>query len=241
MEENKNQSQFSSNKNQKKRDAPTGQGSVPVVTAPQTSSEAPPPEEVKNEVATMNHILNVTLQDLQFIGFSPAAERQKLASLGPRDVGTLVAAYVQIGNNPQNASQVKRVRKRDDVVLLAEKAKTTLARVAIAFAPLTLELRKRAVESKIIQNQFNIEADLLPLCDPALSGYAGSKIKDFLLKFDVVLAKADGRSKSDHGPDAVERWLTIAISGYKADVGIHDVMNKPSDDVIKWFLSCFPK
>lgn len=208
------------------------------------------PGESKEVKSTLNlegsyeDIMGTMLDDLQYVGFSPSKLRETIANVAeanPKEIVALVSAYVQIGNNPENSTNIKRKKPTKIVRSLLDKYNTTLARLAISFMPVTLIVRRLARDRKYLNDQFpTVRLDPM-LKDPALSGYVGEEALPFMLEFDIALSRTGG--PNNHGRENVLRWLNISMRGFKADEEIHHLMRNDIDSrsVFSWLESKFQK
>jgi hypothetical protein len=180
------------------------------------------------------------LFDLNFIGFSPAKLRDdiaKMPNVEVKDIEYLVAAYVSLGNNPKLSTDERRNKPTDKVEKVLNKYKTTLARIGIAYLPMTLAARLTAKRMNILKDQFP-ESKVDPVYqDVALSGWLGDQVKPFLIEFDKALAST-GKA-SNHGLSAVNRWLNVSKNGFMLDVEVKSVMkeNITLDEARAWVSS----
>lgn len=211
---------------------------VAASTAPVTLFSAPA-LDIKDDTQGVAH-LDQLLQDLTYSGFKPAELRDTMKTLlEPKEVATLVAAYVQIGNNVEAAEDKRRAKPNASIRPLLKKSKTTLARLAIAYMPLTYLLRTRGVKKGWVASRFPESPVPAELQDVAFAGWKGANLLDFLIRFDAALSNTG--EQDQHGRDNVVRWMNIAVAGFERDVSVKTVLSKAltEKDILQWFDAQF--
>lgn len=172
------------------------------------------------DVGAVNDLIIATLHNLQYDGFSAVRCRSEVMGMVEAEgIAVAIAAYVRIGNNPSRAVG-KVIQRMDEVVNLSNQIKPhTLARLGIAFMPMTYYCRHMAKDT--LQRQFEVKADPV-ICDPSFQGWIGAEIKDFLEAFDRAL-NPPGQEQANRRP--VSYWMNLATEGLKQDPGMRELMN----------------
>lgn len=173
------------------------------------------------------------LEDLQYNGFDPALEREKiLRIIQDADISRLVTAYVQLGNNIRRA--VGRVRvQHNELLNLLSAADSSLARIGICFMPMTYTIRKMGIAKGLVSSRFNNIRVRSELQDVAFQGWQGDNIKEFLIKFSEALEPTRKELKSNV---SIDDWILIACNGFSKDKSVSSVMKEDLsiEEALKW-------
>jgi hypothetical protein len=181
--------------------------------------------------------VQATLMDLMYVGFSPEGARlDVMKNLTDGQIVAAVAVYVQVGNNGNRTNESKRKNPSTLGRTLESLIKPhSLARVGVAFMPLTYAIRKLGVSKRSVKPRFAKCNTPVELQDPAFSGWQDEKCYDFMILFDKALRNTKGA----HGPDEVERWMGVSKVGFLSDGPVRDFMKETVDysSAVSWLKS----
>jgi hypothetical protein len=182
------------------------------------------------QVFDISKILEI-FEQTKFVGFDRRAVRNGVVSgldageFSPNDVASLLAAYVNVGNNSSSLSKrlqaagsqfhevATKIIQRTNV---NSDGKQSIARVAMAFPNTLLHLRKSLQARGFLRSQFGTsdEAKNLSLCDPALWGFFEGENDEFMWKFHCALNDAKKKPlETDANKRDFEKWKNIAYGG----------------------------
>jgi hypothetical protein len=199
-------------------------------------------------------------EQLLYVGFSTEEFRSTLVTNGwtGDEILRALTVYLSMGNNPFQEKRKQKARdpkKAEEVAGwlggkqvkrgAAEGNPVTLGRMAKAYAPVVLAMRKHLgvkVRSQI--------ASTSPLdqCDVAFLGYDGTKqcgaSRDFCEKFGIILTKANPAYARMNDDDVRKRnagFAEIAKNGLDADKVLRDLLNADALPSIKDMMKVLHK
>jgi hypothetical protein len=183
-------------------------------------------------------------EQLLYVGFSTQEFRSTLVKNGwtAEEILRAITVYLAMGNNPFQEKRKQKARdpkKAEEVAGwlggkqvkkgAAEGNPVTLGRVAKAYAPVVLAMRKSLGPKLRVQIATSSPVEQ---CDVAFLGYDGTKqcanSRDFCENFGVVLTKANPAYAKLNDDDIRKRntgFASIARSGLDADKALKDLLN----------------
>ena len=163
-------------------------------------------------------LVDEVLSDMRFVGFDIKAFRLLLGKEGwkPKEIVIAISLYCQIGNNVQNITKKRaaELKQYGKDVIAKLKSGITLPRIAIAFAPLTLAIRSRGVDSGTIQARFAINVpDYLQ--DAALVCYM---TKEQYTEWNTSFTEALRRNPRNRSGNQEADYYSVAARNLKDSV-----------------------
>ena len=160
-------------------------------------------------------IIDEVLSDMRFVGFDIKAFRLMLGKDGwtPKQIIIAISLYCQIGNNVQNITKKRaaELKQYGKDIIAKLKAGTTLSRIAIAFAPLTLAIRARGVGNGSVQSRFAIDVPD-ELQDPALVCYM---TKEQYVEWNTSFSEALRRNPRNRAGNQEADYHSVAARNLK--------------------------
>jgi hypothetical protein len=184
---------------------------------------------------------------LAYEGFSSKKVREivRAKNMPTRVIVEILTTYIMIGNNIKNAaikrSDVEEGRRMQELLrsygIVSKPAKPedlSMPRMAIAYAPLLLRIRKQLSSKNKLPLRLAVEGPDY-LHDLAFNGFrdlpAFKESKSFILKMSQVIFEATAQRKKSgevpkFDPEEVERWHETGAVGRKEDKILDEICSK---------------
>lgn len=195
----------------------------------------------------IRNIVESLSDSLSYNGLDTVAVRKMYLDRGgtKEDLIKLLVAYISIGNNHQNL--LEKTKKPDvgrsilniikkygisERVTGKDASILTLPRLATAFAPILIKIRKEMIKRNLIKQQVDT---ITPLKYQDLSLNLIPESHDYVLKFSILISNKDRRGiKNDMSEDEIiksaQYYNNLAVEGLKRDSILSEVLSKDDPD-----------